>query len=345
MAKTKKTLTVTQPLTVSGDADVRGIVGDWQMALMRRSGSGELAVSTTDTYRRGMSRFLSWCNERKIESVSDDVVRDWISELREDYSPSAINTWLAGVRAFFDWAVGADRLAHNPAIAVKSPKRIGATKRHKRQALTDDEVRRVLALPNTSTAVGVRDRAILALMAYNGARTVEVRRFNIKNVRRDNGRMVIDVRGKARTESDEVLVVCHRDAVNAMHDWMRERKRIGSYRKKGGAWLSREEPKSNWHTQMALFVSLSKRSHRERISLRAIRHIVTSYYKAAGVVGENKTTHSLRHSFASNAARNGAPVQKLQSAMRHANIKDTMIYYHEMDRLTNPAEGFVQFGA
>ena len=343
MAKAKTALTVTTPLTVSGDADVRGIMSDWEMALMRRSGSGELSTNTTRTYKLGMSRFLSWCDERQVEGVSDDVIRDWVGKLREDYSVSTISTWLAGVRAFFDWAVGAGRLGHNPAKAVKSPKRTGTTKRHKRQALTDDEVRRVLALPDTTTSIGVRDRAILALMAYNGARSIEVHRFSTKNVRTDNGRMVIDVHGKGRTESDEVLVVCHPDAVNAMHDWMRERKRCGCEGSKGGAWLSREETQSNWQSQMALFVSLSKRSLCERLSLRAIRHIVTSYYRLAGVVGDTKTTHSLRHSFASNAARNGAPVQKLQSAMRHANIKDTMVYYHEMDRLTNPAEAFVAY--
>lgn len=344
MAKAKEALTVTQPLTISGDADVRGIMQDWELALMRRSGSGELATNTIQTYRRGMSRFLLWCDGRQIKSVSDDVVRDWVGELRKDYSVSAIGTWLAGVRAFFDWAVGAGRLGHNPAKAVKSPKRTGTTKRHKRQALTDDEVRRVLALPDATTSVGVRDRAILALMAYNGARSVEVRRFSTKSVRTDNGKMVINVRGKGRTESDDVLVVCHPDAVNAMHDWMRERKRCGCDEGGGTDWVSREETFSAWHSQMALFVSLSHRSYCKRLSLRAIRHIVMGYYKLAGVMGDTKTTHSLRHSFASNAAKNGAPVQKLQSAMRHANIKDTMIYYHEMDRLTNPAEGFVQFG-
>ena len=343
MVKVKAALTVTQPVTISGDADVRGIIQDWEMALMRRSGSGDLAANTTQTYRRGMSRFLSWCDERQIESVSDDVIRDWVGELREDYSASAISTWLSGVRAFFDWAVGAGRLAHNPAIAVKNPKRTGITKRDKRQALTDYEVRRVLALPDATTSVGVRDKAILMLMAYNGARSVEVRRFNTKSVRTKHGKMVVDVHGNGRSESDEVLVVCHPDAVNAMRDWMRERKRCGCDEGSGTDWVSREETFSAWHSQMALFVSLSHRSYCKRLSLRAIRHMVTSYYKAAGVVGDTKTTHSLRLSFASNAAKNGAPVQKLQIAMRHANIKDTMIYYHEMDRLSNPAEAFVAY--
>jgi site-specific recombinase XerD len=40
----------------------------------------------------------------------------------------------------------------------------------------------------------------------------------------------------------------------------------------------------------------------------------------------------------------GAPVQKVQSMARHKNIDTTMIYYHEVDRLTNPAEDFINYG-
>ena len=78
--------------------------------------------------------------------------------------------------------------------------------------------------------------------------------------------------------------------------------------------------------------------------MRAIRQIVTGYYQAAGVVGTSKTTHSLRHTFATKAIRNGAPIQKLQNAMRHSNVATTMIYYHEVDRLSDPAEAFVTYG-
>ena len=317
-------LTVTAPLTISDDIDVRGIVSDWSTALQRRAGSGELAASTTLTYKRGLHRFMVWCDERQVESVNDDVLRDWLTELNESYSPAAVNTWLAGVRAFFVWAVSAGRISHNPAAGVRAPKRRGTSQHHKRQALTDDEVVRVMDAPDAATAAGVRDRAILALMAYNGARSVEVRRFDVKSVRTHNGQMVVDVHGKGRAESDEVMVVCHPVAIAALHDWLAERKRCRC----DGA---------------ALFVSLSRRSYCGRLSLRHIRHLVKSYYDLAGVVGENKTTHSLRHSCASNMLRNGAPLQKVQSAMRHANINTTMIYAHELDRLANPAEAFVAY--
>jgi integrase/recombinase XerC len=317
-------LTITTPLTISDDIDVRGIVSDWSTWLKRRTGSGELAASTTQTYRRGLHRFMVWCDERQVDSVSDDVLRDWLTELNESYSPAAVNTWLAGVRSFFVWAEGAGRVRHNPAAGVRGPKRAGTSRHHKRQVLTDDEVVRVMAAPDAATVEGVRDRAILALMAYNGARSVEVRRFDVKSVRTQGDQMVIDVHGKGRAESDEVMVVCHPDAIAAVHDWLAERKRCGC----DGA---------------ALFVSLSRRSYCGRLSLRHIRHLVKSYYDLAGVVGEGKTTHSLRYSCATNMLRNGAPLQKVQSAMRHRNITTTMIYAHELDRLSDPGEAFVAY--
>ena len=154
--------------------------------------------------------------------------------------------------------------------------------------------------------------------------SIEARRFDVKSVRTQGGKMVIDVHGKGRAESDEVMVVCHPDAIDALHDWLAERKRCRC----DGA---------------ALFVSLSRGTYCERLSLRYIRHMVKGYYDLAGVVGEGKTTHSLRHSCATNMLSNGAPLQKVQSAMRHANINTTMIYAHEIDRISNPAEAFVAY--
>ena len=317
-------LTITAPITISDDIDVRSVLEDWSTDLQRRTGSGELAATTTQTYKRGMSRFMSWCDKRQVNSVSDDVLRDWLTELNESYSPATVNTWLAGVRKFFLWAVGAGRISHNPAAGVRGPKRRGTSQSHKRQPLTDDEVVRVLAAPDTTTAQGVRDRAILALMAYNGARSVEVHRFDVKSVRTQGGQMVIDVHGKGRAESDEMMVVCHPDAIAAVHDWLAERKRCGC-------------------DGVALFVSMSRGTYCERLSLRYIRHMVKGYYDLAGVVGEGKTTHSLRYSCAWNMLDNGAPLQKVQTAMRHRNINTTMIYAREIDRLKSPGEAFVSY--
>ena len=176
----------------------------------------------------------------------------------------------------------------------------------------------MLNAPDASTPAGARDRALLALMAYCAARSVELHRADLADVRTVSGKLVLQVRGKGRDEKDETLVIAHPDAEGAVRDW------LGKRGEKSGP----------------LFVSLSHRSSGERLGLRAIRGIVKAHYKAAGVRGDRKTTHSLRHTAITNAVKHGAPVPKVQAMARHADISTTMIYYHETDRIENPAEGF-----
>jgi integrase/recombinase XerD len=94
-----------------------------------------------------------------------------------------------------------------------------------------------------------------------------------------------------------------------------------------------------------LFYSLSRRNYGESLSLRSYQRIVTDAYDAAGVIdtGKPKTAHSLRHTAISNAINNGAPLPKVQSMARHANIATTMIYFHEIDRIKTPAEDFIDY--
>ena len=78
-------------------------------------------------------------------------------------------------------------------------------------------------------------------------------------------------------------------------------------------------------------------------TLRSIRRIVKRAYRLAGVRGAGKTSHSLRHSAITSAIRHGAPLPKVQSMARHASLNTTMIYYHELDRVEDPAEGYVRY--
>ncbi len=95
--------------------------------------------------------------------------------------------------------------------------------------------------------------------------------------------LVLDVAGKGRNEADELLVIANADAQTTIHDWLSARG---------------DEPGP-------LFVSFSPRSRGSRLSMRAIRGIVKAAYKAAGVRGKRKTTHSLRHTAITKAIHNG----------------------------------------
>ena len=88
-------------------------------------------------------------------------------------------------------------------------------------------------------------------------------------------------------------------------------------------------------------MSLSRRNYGERLSSPAIRALVKERFQQAGINGARKTTHSLRHSAISTAIRNGATPTQAQAMARHANVNTTMVYYHELERTTRPAEDLI----
>ncbi len=92
-----------------------------------------------------------------------------------------------------------------------------------------------------------------------------------------------------------------------------------------------------------LFVSLSDRNKNERLTTRSIRRIVKEHLRGIHLDSDRLTAHSLRHSFATIALSNGAPLLQVKEAMRHDSVETTMIYSHSLDRVTNGAERFINF--
>jgi site-specific recombinase XerC len=184
-------------------------------------------------------------------------------------------------------------------------------------------VRAVLDACDIKTDRGIRDLAIITLMAYCGLRTVEIYRANINSLGSEGDRMVLYVQGKGHTEAD-ALVVIPRDQERVIRSWIVERRLLGD--------------RSN-----ALFVSLSPRSKGYRLSTRAIREIVTGYYNLAGVAGDNKTTHSLRHSAITQVIKAGGTLMQAQAIARHENPDTTTGYIHEINRVENPPEDLIQY--
>jgi integrase/recombinase XerC/integrase/recombinase XerD len=96
-------------------------------------------------------------------------------------------------------------------------------------------------------------------------------------------------------------------------------------------------------TPGALFVSLSRRNWGDRLGRSAIRKMAKRRYREAGIVGERKSTHSLRHSAISNVIRHGASPLQAQAMARHKSFNTTLGYYHEIARTENPAEDLVDY--
>ncbi len=301
-------------------SDLKSFIAPWQDSLSLRVEAQELKRDTAITYQRGVVKFIKWLGSGKRPSV--EVIRAWKADLlNQKIKPSSVNIWISGLRSFFAWLFEAGEIPFDPTSAIKGTTRKGTKKRHVRKSLTDREVIRLLEQPNRDTPEGARDYAILSIMLYTAARGIELHRADIEDVKAMDGALVLNVQGKGHFEKDDFLVLSH-EAEDALRDWL-----VCRGRKEG-----------------ALFTSLSNFTSGKRISRRAIRAIVKRYFDAAGIHG-NKTTHSLRHTAITSAIRHHAPVQKVQGMSRHASLDTLMIYYHEVDRLSDPAEKYISYAS
>jgi len=313
-------LSVPNTHVVPVDQHLETIIGDWKSQLSLQVSSGDISQNTANTYLKGWNLFWEW---NAGSPVDETQILEWKRHLNGSYSSATVNTWLAGVKAFFGWAVRSRLLFVDPSINVKSNNRKGRYK-HKRGIISNGDVRKVLDQPNRNTQVGKRDYAILCLKAYGALRDIEIHRAELSHLGEREGVQVLYIIGKGKIDADEFVVIAHPELKTALHEWLQV------------------------HPQGAkpLFPSFSKRSGNKPLSLSFIRRMVKGYINAAGVKGKPNqpiTSHSFRHSAITNAIRHGCELPKVRNFARHGDINTTLGYYHEIERLENPAEGYIEY--
>lgn len=297
--------------------DLESWLAGWQDWLTLRVAANEISKATATSYAHGTRRYLAFA--AGTNPAEPDTIRAWKAELLKAYKPRSINAWLAGVKSFFGWLAETHRVSFDPTQLIKGASRKGQSKKHVRETLTDNEIRRVLALPDPNTKTGTRDAAILHTMAYTAVRTVEIHRADLADLQTRGGRLVLAVQGKGSREKDDFVIIPPA-AETALRDWLAIRG------KKAGP----------------LFTSLSNRTQGGRLSLQALRALVMGYYKLAGVTG-NKSTHSLRHTAITKMIRAGLSPVKVMSVSRHSSVDTLMIYVHDVDRMDDPAENHISY--
>jgi site-specific recombinase XerD len=126
---------------------------------------------TRKAYLNAAREFASWCEGRGILEVSDVQpahIAAYVTALEEQLAAPTVKQHLAALRMVFDWLVRGNVLTVNPAHAVRGPNHWA--KKGKTQVLGADEVRALLDAIETDTLIGLRDRALIAVMVYTFAR-------------------------------------------------------------------------------------------------------------------------------------------------------------------------------
>jgi integrase/recombinase XerD len=127
--------------------------------------------NTRMAYYRAVCNFFAWLEQHGIVELVDIEpihVAAYVETLQASASKPTVKQHLAAIRMLFDWLVVGQVLATNPAHAVRGPKHV--VKRGKTPVLTAKQTRELLDSIDVSTLVGLRDRALIAVMTYALAR-------------------------------------------------------------------------------------------------------------------------------------------------------------------------------
>ena len=127
--------------------------------------------NTRTAYLHAVGRFFAWCDHHKLGQLADIEplhVAAYIEALGENFEKPTVKQHLAAIRMLFDWLVTGQIVATNPAHAVRGPKHV--VKTGKTTVLDAEQARRLLDSIDTSTLVGLRDRALISVMTFAFAR-------------------------------------------------------------------------------------------------------------------------------------------------------------------------------
>lgn len=278
------------------------------------------AENTRLAYRKALDDFLS---ETQVETLAAflalktaDIVRYRNALQKQKLAPATINQRLVAVRGIFSRLLKEGKTERNPA----DPELVGGLKTSdvsKTEGLSLSEVERMIASCDGSLA-GLRDKALLMTLYYQGLRRSEASKLNYKDLVTRRG--LLEVRDAKNNPYDTVRL---RPGVKAAVDTYLE-------------VLNRELQRRETRPEDPVFVSLSRlRSFGKRLSPVSINVIVKSRAKAAGIE-RRVSAHGLRHTCATHGLSRGVPLHQVQRHLRHKDIRTTLRYDRERDVRKNP---------
>lgn len=259
---------------------------------------------TVETYRRSLARFWDFLTLNRIDRPTRaDILRYRDALDGEGLKPTTIDLYLVSVRLFFQWT-GSEGYYPNIAEHIKGKK---VERKHKKDYLTTEQIKRVLSGIDRTTLQGARDYAMILLMIGAGLRTIEVSRATIGDIRPLGDKVALYVMGKGKDEKEPIMISA--DIEKAIREYLSLR--------------GKEKDTA------PLFASTSNRNEGGAMTTRSISGIVKESLRAVDLDSERLTAHSLRHSAITLAIRNGESIEDAKQFARHSNIATTMIYFHE----------------
>jgi len=280
---------------------------------------------TVTAYGNDLEQFLKFTARlqgKPADALTPDdmtvsALRDFLADLhRHRISASSAGRKLSALRTFIKYLKREDLLTGDPGALVVAPKRGETIPAH----LTMDEMSRLLEMPDTSSPLGRRDRAILELFYASGLRLSELVGLGVEDV--DLSRRMVRVLGKGRKER---LIPFNTATTDAIRAWLKDRS--GATGATGAAGAPRRSTLGAKAGARGAKAPLFLNYRGGRLSTRSVDRLVRRYVAACGAKF-GISPHALRHSFATHLLSRGADLRAIQELLGHARLSTTQRYTH-----------------
>ncbi|MED5017631.1 site-specific tyrosine recombinase XerD [Paenibacillus chibensis] len=259
-----------------------------------------LSHNTLESYERDLLQFFGFLEEQGIESA-DQIKKLHISMYMNDmkghgFAASTVTRKLVSLRSFFHYMVKESLLEQDPTLYMETPK----LEKKVPQVLTVEQVERLLAAPDITTAPGMRDKAMLELLYATGMKVSELMALNLGDVNPD----MKFIRCTSSSGKERVLPISRISAESVEIYITRMRPKL----------LREEQEKS-------LFIN----NLGSRLTRQGFWKILKKYAAESGINGEI-TPHTLRHSFAAHLLEDGADIRSVQEMLGYTDISASPLY-------------------
>jgi integrase/recombinase XerD len=268
-----------------------------------------LADHTLDSYSRdlrGLAEFAAG-QGTAVEALDRRALEAYVRQQRTaGLSPRSVARSIAAVRGFYRFLVLDKQLAESPADDLHPPKAWPALPKF----LSLEEVDQLIAQPDVTTPLGLRDRAMFELLYATGMRVSELVKVRAVDLRLDEEYLTCVGKG-----SKERIIPIGEEATK----WVRR------YQQEGRSHLIPER-KGRAAASPRLFLNARGGS----LSRVGFWKILKTHGRRAGIRGA-LSPHVLRHSFATHLLERGADLRAIQMMLGHADLSTTQIYTHVLE--------------
>jgi site-specific recombinase XerD len=270
-------------------------------------------TNTREAYARAVRSFFEWSSDRgysELHQLEPMTVAAYIEQLGATQSKPTVKQHLAAIRMLFDWLVVGQVLPSNPASSVRGPSHV--VKRGKTPVLSPDEARRLLDSIDTSTVIGLRDRAIIGVMVYSFARVSAVVGMLVEDYYPEGKRWWLRLHEKGGKLHQ---VPAH----HVIEEY------LDQYLKAGG----RGERRAPLFRTVDRGGSLTA----DRMTRNDMFRMVKRRAKAAGVSADT-CCHSFRATGITAFLENGGTIENAQAIAAHESPRTTKLYDRTNDEIT-----------